>query len=137
MRFAAFLACLSLVTYASAPPTAVTEIRVSAHCLNVRFFIPCTRASRFSVASSAQSDRSHFATSHTQPSVLMMAGSKVFAVFLMWGRSVDRPLVDETSEKLFVFGVEFARCARRRLVAQTFGALIVEPDHRADCLAGG
>src|SRR5262245_21831490 len=42
---------------------------------------------------------------------------------------LDRPLVDETSEKLFVHGVEFARCARRRLVAQTFGALIVEPDH--------
>src|SRR4029450_9735251 len=42
---------------------------------------------------------------------------------------LDRPLVDETSEKLFVLGVEFARCARRRLVAQTFGTLIVEPDH--------
>src|SRR5262245_57119060 len=42
---------------------------------------------------------------------------------------LDRPLVDETSEKLLVRGVEFARCARRRLVAQTFGALIVEPDY--------
>ena len=35
----------------------------------------------------------------------------------------DRPLVDETSEKLFVLGVEFARRSRRRLVAQTFGSL--------------